>query len=184
MEFPKFYELERHYKWFGCPCDDCAKQETCTLYQTTPVALLPQIKICSNYLKNGGVMTKIKMEKQETKKPDIRYIVEDYEVLPCINLGDVPVYLGQSKIEVGIYPKTNDDGVIICRETREVYPYEIYDTVQVAEKAVIDKKIEDLYRELKAEKEFTAKIAKIVSIGFFALAVLNLLSILIKFIAK
>lgn len=46
-------------------------------------------------------MTKAKMEKQETKKPDIRYIVENYEVLPCINLGEVPVYVGfQSKIKV------------------------------------------------------------------------------------
>lgn len=185
--FPKVFELERYYKGFGCPCDTCANQYKCDLYKTTPVCQLPQIKFCCNYLKNGGVMTKAKMEKQETlkekiKEIDTRYIIDGYKIIKCINVDD---YFDpfSGKIKVGLNPKERD-GVLCCEKTIYARFTDVYRTVEEAERAVVDKKIEDLRRELQLEKEFTGKISKIVYIGFFALAGLNLFELLIRFIAK
>ena len=126
-------------------------------------------------------MTKLK---KELNKIDTRYIIEGYEIVKCIKSAEENSWnFFTGEIKVGLNPKEKN-GVLVCDKSKYVHFANVYRTVEEAEKAVIDKKIKDLRDELLAEKQYISKINKIMYIGFFTIAGLNLLDLLIKIISK
>lgn len=126
-------------------------------------------------------MTKLK---KELNKIDTRYIIEGYEIVECIKSEDEnPWNFFTGEIKVGLNPKEKN-GVLVCDKSKYVHFANVYRTVEEAEKAVIDKKFNDLRAELLAEKQYVNKIAKVMYFGFFAIAGLSILEILIKLIVK
>lgn len=116
-------------------------------------------------------------------KNDTKYVVTDnLEIVPCIILrGEGLLSL---KTLVGLRPEWVNKDSFSCENSIAVFPWQICDTKEQAERKVLDMKIEKLQASFFAERERWTKTCKYLSIFLYIFAALELVQFVVGLFGK
>lgn len=113
--------------------------------------------------------------KQETKKQDVKYVIYNNEVHPCIVLGE------GIWCRVGLYPDFQEEIGCVCQETVNVQYFQIFNTKEEATNMLLETRLNHLANDYAVEKKRFKELITLFYIFLIFTFILNTVEVVTRY---